>query len=254
MMRRFTKQRELLRLAKTQFATKGKTIANIVLMPSFWNTIVFCLKVSGSLVRVLRLVDGEKKAHMGYIYEAMNRAKDTIVKSFNGNEEKYKEIFNIIDKRLTRDPAKQEKVVAEVSLYTNAQGLFENELVVRTRKTRALASAPNLQRFAMKFIYLTCSASVCEQNWNIFENIHSKRKNRATGAEEARFDTRASARANSNIIPPMRKIASSFRILPSHSLIDEDEDGDMVDSADEEDGVDYQCDDDDDDFVDLEEE
>ena len=68
-------------------------------MPSFWNTIVFCLKVSGPLVHVLHLVDGEKKAHMGYIYEAMNRAKDTIVRSFNGNEEKYKEIFNIIDKR-----------------------------------------------------------------------------------------------------------------------------------------------------------
>ena len=142
---------------------KGKTIANILLMPSFWNTIVFCLKVSGPLVRVLRLVDGEKKAHMGYIYEAINRVKDTIVRSFNGNEEKYKEIFKIIDKRqeiqlhrplhtagyflnpkffydkpeiehdaeimsdlykcilrLTRDPAKQEKVVVEVSLYTNA--------------------------------------------------------------------------------------------------------------------------------------
>ena len=68
-------------------------------MPSFWNTIVFCLKVSSTLVHVLRLVDGEKKVPMGYIYEAMNRAKDTIVRSFNENEEKYKEIFNIIDKR-----------------------------------------------------------------------------------------------------------------------------------------------------------
>eukprot|EP00261_Vitis_vinifera_P025961 XP_010659049.2 PREDICTED: uncharacterized protein LOC100255782 [Vitis vinifera] len=254
MMRRFTGQRELLRPAKTRFATafitlsrlheqknnlrkmftssdwsdskwakeqKGKTIANIVLMPSFWNTIVFCLKVSGPLVRVLRLVDGEKKAPMGYIYEAMNRAKDAIVRSFNGNEEKYKEIFNIIDKRweiqlhrplhaagyflnpeffydkpeiehdadimsdlykcilrLTRDPAKQEKVVAEVSLFTNAQGLFGNELAVRTRKTRAPAewwaaygaSAPNLQKFAMKVLNLTCSASGCERNWSIFEN------------------------------------------------------------------------------------
>eukprot|EP00261_Vitis_vinifera_P035317 XP_019076560.1 PREDICTED: uncharacterized protein LOC104879951 [Vitis vinifera] len=167
-------------------------------------------EVSGPLVRVLRLVDGEKKAPMGYIYEAMNRAKDAIVRSFNGNEEKYKEIFNIIDKRweiqlhrplhaagyflnpeffydkpeiehdaeimsdlykcilrLTRDPAKQEKVVAEVSLFTNAQGLFGNELAVRTRKTRAPAewwaaygaSAPNLQKFAMKVLNLTCSAS-----------------------------------------------------------------------------------------------
>ena len=37
----------------------------------------------------------KKKAPMGYIYEAMNRAKDASVRSFNGNEEKYKEIFNI---------------------------------------------------------------------------------------------------------------------------------------------------------------
>ncbi|RVW75243.1 hypothetical protein CK203_047186 [Vitis vinifera] len=389
MMRRFTGQRELLSLLRLDWSDskwakeqKGKTIANIVLMPSFWNTIVFCLKVSGPLVRVLRLVDGEKKAPMGYIYEAMNRAKDAIVRSFNGNEEKYKEIFNIIDKRweiqlhrplhaagyflnpeffydkpeiehdaeimsdlykcilrLTRDPAKQEKVVAEVSLFTNAQGLFGNELAVRTRKTRAPAewwaaygaSAPNLQKFAMKVLNLTCSASGCERNWSIFENIHSKRRNRldhqrlndlvyikynralkrrynerntidpislkdiddsnewligrmededshggaqddfvfdddnltwgdvarAAGAEEARFDTRARARASSSIIPPTRGIASSSRTLPSYSLIDEDEDGDMVDSADEEDGEGYKCgdgNDDDDDFVDLEEE
>ena len=75
---------------------------------------------------------------------------------------------------------------------------------------------------------------------------------RATGAEEARLDTRT--RASSSIIPPPRGIASSSRTLPSHSLIDEDEDGEMIDSADEEDGKGYKCDDgnDDDDCVDLE--
>nr|CAN67216.1 hypothetical protein VITISV_041887 [Vitis vinifera] len=267
-------------------------------------------EVSGPLVHVLHLVDGEKKAYVGYIYGGMNRAKDTIVRSFNGNEEKYKEIFNIIDKRLTRDPTKQEKVVAEVSLYTNAQRLFGNELAVRTMKTRAPG---------------------CEWNWSIFENIHSKRRNRldhqrfndlvyikynrdlkrrykerntidpisfkdiddsnewligmmededshgdaqddfvfndnnltwgdvarATGAEEARFGTRVRARASLSIIPPTKGIASSSRTLSCHSLIDEDEDGDMVDSTDKEDGESYKCDDgndDDDDFVDLEDE
>ena len=79
---------------------------------------------------------------------------------------------------------------------------------------------------------------------------------RATGAEEARFDTRARAKASSSIIPP-RGITSSSRTLPCHSLIDEDEDGNMVDSVDEEDREGYKCGDgnyDDDDFVDLEEE
>ena len=68
-------------------------------MPSFWNTFMFCLKVSSPLIRMLRLVDGEKKTPMRYIDEAMNRARDTIVRSFNGNENKYKEIFKIIYKR-----------------------------------------------------------------------------------------------------------------------------------------------------------
>ncbi|RVW19250.1 hypothetical protein CK203_095877 [Vitis vinifera] len=365
MMRRFTGQRELLRPAKTWFATafitlsrlheqknnlrkmftssnwsdskwakeqKGKTIANIVLMPSFWNTIVFCLKVSGPLVRVLRLVDGEKKAPMGYIYEAMNRAKDAIVRIFNGNEEKYKEIFNIIDKRweiqlhrplhaagyflnpeffydkpeiehdadimsdlykcilrLTRDPAKQEKVVAELN------GGLHMELQLQICK-----------KFAMKVLNLTCSASGCERNWSIFENIHSKRRNRLdhqrlndlvyikdNRALKRRYNERSTIDpislkdiddSNEWLIGRMEDEdshggaqddfvfdddnltwsdvaraarAEEARTLPSYSLIDEDEDGDMVDSADEEDGEGYKCgdgNDDDDDFVDLEEE
>ena len=44
---------------------------------------------------------------------------------------------------------------------------------------------------------------------------------KAIEAEEARFDTRARARASSNIIPPTREITSSSRTLPSHSLMDD---------------------------------
>ena len=55
--------------------------------------------MTGPLVRVLRLVDGEKKPAMGYIYEAMDRAKEAIAKSFNNIEDKYKDVYAIIDKR-----------------------------------------------------------------------------------------------------------------------------------------------------------
>ncbi|XP_042425959.1 uncharacterized protein LOC122013799 [Zingiber officinale] len=77
----------------------GKRVAEVILMPSFWKNMVFALKVGGPLVKVLRLVDGEKRSPMGYIYEAMNRAKEAIVASFNNNEEKYRSIFEFIDKR-----------------------------------------------------------------------------------------------------------------------------------------------------------
>ncbi|XP_028209634.1 uncharacterized protein LOC114392630 [Glycine soja] len=132
LLRNFTNKRELVRHAITRFATsyltlerlhkekanirkmftsdewtlnklskepKGKEAAKVVLMPSFWNSVVYTLKVMAPLVKVLRLVDGERKPAMGYIYEAMDKAKETIMKSFNNNESKYKDVFEIIDKR-----------------------------------------------------------------------------------------------------------------------------------------------------------
>ena len=41
----------------------------------------------------------KKKPAMGFIYEAMDRAKESIQRAFNNNEGKYKDILAIIDKR-----------------------------------------------------------------------------------------------------------------------------------------------------------
>ncbi|KAL6328433.1 hypothetical protein AAG906_038308 [Vitis piasezkii] len=249
-------------------------------------------EVSGPLVRVLRLVDGGKKAPMGYIYKAMNRAKDTLVRSFNGNEEKYKEIFNIIDKmweiqlhrplhavELTRDPAKQEKVVAELNggLHMELQlqicKAYEFLQIHSKRRNRLDHQRLNdLRRYNERNIIDPISLNDIDDSneWLIGrmedEDSHGDAQDnfvfdddnltwgdvaRVTRAEETRFDTRARVRASSSIIPPTRGIVSSSRTLPSHSLIDEDEDGDMVDSADEEDGEGYKCGDDDDDDDDF---
>jgi len=61
--------------------------------------VVFNLKVMAPLIRVLHLVDGERKGAIGYIYEATEKAKETTMKSFNNNESKYKDILQslIID-------------------------------------------------------------------------------------------------------------------------------------------------------------
>ncbi|KAK1392627.1 hypothetical protein POM88_011683 [Heracleum sosnowskyi] len=77
----------------------GRRIASYVLMPSFWNNVICSLRVAGPLVHVLRLVDGEKKPPMGYIYEAMDRAKEAIAKSLKRNVSRYQQFYDIIDKR-----------------------------------------------------------------------------------------------------------------------------------------------------------
>ncbi|KAK9070497.1 hypothetical protein SSX86_010899 [Deinandra increscens subsp. villosa] len=132
MMREFTGQKDMVRPAKTRFATAfitlscfkankkalrkmftssewtnskfakevgGRQTENTILFPAFWNNVNVAVKVGGPLLGVLRLVDGERKPPMGYIYEAMDRAKEMIAASFKNKEEKYKAIFDIIDKR-----------------------------------------------------------------------------------------------------------------------------------------------------------
>ena len=51
------------------------------------------------LVKVLRLVDGDAKPAMGYIYEAMDRAKEQIRKIFNDVQRRYGSILRIIETR-----------------------------------------------------------------------------------------------------------------------------------------------------------
>ncbi|KAA0062060.1 hypothetical protein E6C27_scaffold89G004020 [Cucumis melo var. makuwa] len=210
---------------------QGRRVVQTILLASFWTTIVFTLKVSGPLVRVLRLVDGEKKPPMGYIYEAMDRAKEAIAKSFNNNEEKYKDIFTIIYRRwelqlhrplhaagyylnpsfyysnpsiqeddeivnglyscITKMVASldvQDKILAELSKYKRAEALFGQPLAIRQRDKISPGkfqlidnfgqSTPNLQKFAIRILGLTCSASGCERNWSVFEQLHSKKRNR----------------------------------------------------------------------------
>ncbi|XP_028057107.1 uncharacterized protein LOC114261099 [Camellia sinensis] len=110
LIRKFTRDRELIRLAITRFATnfiaiesivrykqqlkamfnsdewknsrygKAKSgqpynVKKIILGKEFWQKAKKLCKVHKPLVRVLRLVDGDEKPTMGFIYEAIDRAK-----------------------------------------------------------------------------------------------------------------------------------------------------------------------------------
>nr|GMD48668.1 uncharacterized protein LOC109167856 [Ipomoea batatas] len=131
-LRKYTRKRDLVKYAKTRFATAfltfkrlheqknnlrklfnseefltssyfkeeaGKECSRIVQMPSFWNTILEALKISCPLISTLRLVDGDVKPSMGYIYPTMEITKQAIEKAFNNNSSKYKKVFEILDRR-----------------------------------------------------------------------------------------------------------------------------------------------------------
>ena len=79
----------------------GKEIAEIVLDDKeFWAQCQFIVKVSEPLVRVLRLVDGDEKPAMGYLYDdAMERAKENIKARCNNKVSIFSPFTRIIDSR-----------------------------------------------------------------------------------------------------------------------------------------------------------
>ncbi|KAH1214893.1 hypothetical protein GmHk_13G036158 [Glycine max] len=197
LLRNCTNKRELL-----SKEPKGKEAAKVVLMPSFWNSVVYTLKVMAPLVKVLRLVDGERKPAMGYIYEAVDKAKETIIKSFNNNESKYKDffydntdlefdfevtngLFDCINKLVPQFDV-QQKILTELHLYKIGVEHFGSDFAMAQRKTHSPtywwrmfgSQTPNLHKLAIKILSLTCSASGYERNCSVFEQIHSKKRNR----------------------------------------------------------------------------
>ncbi|XP_059075804.1 uncharacterized protein LOC131043866 [Cryptomeria japonica] len=66
--------------------------------PGFWIPCAEIVQVTEPLVVLLRVVDGEKPT-VGYIYEGMDRAKEAIRSIYAGVEDKYRPIWDIIDRR-----------------------------------------------------------------------------------------------------------------------------------------------------------
>ncbi|KAH6785783.1 hypothetical protein C2S51_038238 [Perilla frutescens var. frutescens] len=77
-----------------------KDVKKIVMNDNtFWPSVVYSIKTIKPLVHVLRIVDGEKTPTIGFIYGAMDEAKETIAKNCDGDLSIYKEIWDIIDEQ-----------------------------------------------------------------------------------------------------------------------------------------------------------
>ncbi|XP_074318448.1 uncharacterized protein LOC141655260 [Silene latifolia] len=151
-MKEFTKGRELIRPVVTRFATsylmlrclneqkapllaffasakwrnskfgksiEGKKVQRIILdTRGFWPGVVTCLKAALPLVKVLHMVDSDENPAMGFIYEAMSRAKNQIKENFNSVEKNYKPIWDIVDERWE---AQMHKPLHAIGYFLNPQ-------------------------------------------------------------------------------------------------------------------------------------
>ncbi|KAL5799447.1 hypothetical protein ACOSQ3_032529 [Xanthoceras sorbifolium] len=78
---------------------KGKAAYSTVLNMNFWNGVTLCLKVFAPLVKVLRLVDGDVKPSMGFLYGELKNAKEEIKVVLRNNVSVYRPILDIIDSK-----------------------------------------------------------------------------------------------------------------------------------------------------------
>ncbi|PSS07218.1 S-cell enriched with leucine-rich repeat-containing protein [Actinidia chinensis var. chinensis] len=76
---------------------EGKEVADLVADRSFWTGATVVLKATILLVRVLYLIHEDDKPLLGYIYETINQAKETIKDEFKNKKAQYTPFWNAID-------------------------------------------------------------------------------------------------------------------------------------------------------------
>ncbi|XP_052727463.1 uncharacterized protein LOC108329753 [Vigna angularis] len=89
-------------------------------------------------------------------------------------------------RRLIPDMTERRKINLQIVEFHNARGLFGMEDAKECRKELNPGElwdmfgdgTPELKRFAIRILSLTCSSSGCERNWSSFEMVHTKRRNR----------------------------------------------------------------------------
>ncbi|KAF8404433.1 hypothetical protein HHK36_009318 [Tetracentron sinense] len=84
------------------------------------------MRAAAPLVEVLRLVDGDKKPAMGYIYEAILRAKEKIKIFFANKENDYTPIIDIVDKRWI---AQLGQLLHAATFFLNPALYFERKMI-----------------------------------------------------------------------------------------------------------------------------
>ena len=75
---------------------EGKDVVDKIYEKTFWKKAEEIVLFSEPLVKVLRMVDGDKPT-MGFIYEAMDQAKEAIKEAYGGKRQKYMPLWRIID-------------------------------------------------------------------------------------------------------------------------------------------------------------
>ncbi|XP_017256274.2 uncharacterized protein LOC108225831 [Daucus carota subsp. sativus] len=132
LMRKFTKKRDIVRPGITRFASsfltmqsllekqenlrymflskewleckwsstaKGTKIYSTIVSQTYWQALSMCVEIFKPLVKVLRLVDGDWRPSMGFVYGELKDAKKEIIRICRGAADMYEPILDIIESK-----------------------------------------------------------------------------------------------------------------------------------------------------------
>ncbi|XP_020705094.2 uncharacterized protein LOC110116011 [Dendrobium catenatum] len=85
--------------SKISKTVKGQEASSIILDNQFWNDCLVSSKLTGPLIRLLRIVDLDKKPSVGFLYDGMYRARRAIKLMFRNVKRLYKPYTSIIKRR-----------------------------------------------------------------------------------------------------------------------------------------------------------
>ncbi|WOL01869.1 hypothetical protein Cni_G10588 [Canna indica] len=167
MMREFTGQKDMVRLVKTRFATA------FLILRSFHK----------HKANLRRMFTSDKWSKSKFAKE--QGAGHYLNPQFYYNNptiEQDQEVMSGLWKcieRLVLTTNVIDEIGKELRIYARAEGTFEYNAAKRHRTILTPSewwasfgsSTPNLQKFAIKVLSLTCSSSDCERNWSDFEHM-----------------------------------------------------------------------------------
>ncbi|XP_057418955.1 uncharacterized protein LOC130713181 [Lotus japonicus] len=179
---------------KLSTGTAGKRVSEIILDNKFWRDCEVVSNIAAPIIRLLRIVDGDEKPSMGYVYDGMQRAKNAIKRMFKDKSELYKPfvekdrvVQSLVDLLEVKSLcASLPKALLEMNVYRERKDSFSRASALQAASQIQPAqwwsiyesSAPLLQKIAIRILSQTSSSSGCERNWSLFERIHTKKRNR----------------------------------------------------------------------------
>ncbi|ONM27496.1 hAT transposon superfamily protein [Zea mays] len=169
-----------------QFFYEASIAHNTVTLPSF----ALMLEAIGQfgkavnffepLANVLRRLDSDVPA-MGFFHGLMLEAKKEISERFDNDESRYKVAWDIIDKRWDsklKTPLHLAGYYLNPYFYYPKKSEIEHDGSFRAGVINCITKMIGDEETQDKIIEELYISSACERNWSVFEQVHTKRRNR----------------------------------------------------------------------------